>query len=86
MRDGPDGKCPAEVYDDREGACRVMLGIFDTQEDCARFHACPDRRCAMEGRWPGLRYRGTTHRVAADFVGAAFAGPRRIFGADPQSR
>ena len=74
-----DGKCPAEVYPDRESACRVMLGMFETRDDCARFHACPERRCAIEGRWPerGRRERATRlHSVAAGFVSVAFDGPR----------
>ena len=77
MWNGPDGKCPAEAYDDRESACQVMLGIFGTQEECARFHYCPERRCAIEGRWPevGKRDHRKLIRVAAGFCGVAFDGP-----------
>lgn len=73
-----DGKCPAEVYDDPESACRVMLGLFDSQEDCARFHYCPVRQCAIESRWPkrGGRDRRRMTRVAAQFIGVAFDGPK----------
>lgn len=72
-----DGKCPAEVYDDPESACRVMLGLFATQEDCARFHHCPVRQCAMESRWrTGRRDRRQMTRVAAQFIGVAFDGPK----------
>jgi hypothetical protein len=73
-----DGKCPAEVYQERESACRVMLGLFESQEDCARFHHCPVRECAIDGRWskPGKRSRHCTNKVMAQFIGVAFDGPK----------
>jgi hypothetical protein len=73
-----DGRCPAKMYDDPESASRVLLGLFESQEDCARFHGCPERRCAIEGRWPrqGRPDRRVRHPMTARFVGVAFDGPK----------
>jgi hypothetical protein len=79
-----DGKCPAEVYEDRESACRVVLGVFETQEDCARFHGCPERRCALEGYWPESSepdFR-RVNRLLRSFVSVAFAGPGESVAGD----
>lgn len=87
MKNGLQSRCPAEVYDDREGACRVMLAIFETQSDCARFHGCPARRCAIEGRWPepGQPDDGSVHGLLAGFVGVAFCGPGGTAVQDPET-